>query len=165
MRAFALNDPDHPLLAQAALCCECGICELYACPMGLSPRLVNAHLRNEFRRRGMKTPEFESEGIHSEDNVRRLPTDRIVMRTGLTEWYANTDFAECEYHDVKEVTILTRQGVGQPAIPVVKSGDQVRQGELIADLPDNTLGARMHASINGIVRNVTDNAICIQAEK
>ena len=32
---------------QAMLCCECGVCELFSCPMGLSPRRINAMLKTE----------------------------------------------------------------------------------------------------------------------
>ena len=163
MRSFALNDPDHPLLLQASLCCECGICELYACPMDLSPRIVNEYLRNEFRRRNIKAPAFESEGIHPEEIPRRLATDRIAMRTGLTEWFENTDISECEQYDTNEVFIATLQGVGQPATPVVQPGDKVECGQLIADLPETAFGARMHASIKGTVETVTDSMISIRA--
>ena len=33
---------DDPAVQNAALCCECGVCELFACPMSLQPRRVNA---------------------------------------------------------------------------------------------------------------------------
>ncbi|HNZ62904.1 MAG TPA: 4Fe-4S dicluster domain-containing protein [Bacillota bacterium] len=160
MRAFALNDPDHPLLAQASLCCECGICELYSCPMGLSPRRVNAYLRIELRRRRVKMPAFQSEGVHSEEDVRRIPTDRMVMKTDLTKWYVRHDFP-FESHEADEVRIPLRQGVGGAATAVVKVGDKVEENDLIADLPETSLGARMHASISGTVLSVDESSITI----
>ena len=39
---------DTPEGRSAALCCECGICEIYACPMGLQPRQVNAALKRSW---------------------------------------------------------------------------------------------------------------------
>ncbi|MFR2897958.1 4Fe-4S dicluster domain-containing protein [Hungatella sp.] len=47
-----LNDPDA---RNAALCCECGICEIYACPMGLKPRTVNSMLKRNLRRQEFAT--------------------------------------------------------------------------------------------------------------
>lgn len=160
MRSFALGDPDHPLLAQASLCCECGICELYSCPMDLSPRIVNAYLRNEFRRRKVQMPSFESEGVHSEDGVRRIPTERMVMKTDLTKWFAFHDFP-FERHEAETVKIPLRQGIGGAATAVVKVGDQVQENDLIADLPKTSLGARMHASISGTVTAIDETAITI----
>lgn len=165
MRSFALNDPDHPLLAQATLCCECGICELYACPMGLSPRIVNAHLRVELRSRKVSIPAFESEGNRPEHDVRKLPTERVVMRTDLLQWYERGEITTCERYEAQTVSIPTRQGVGRPAIPVVEPGDVVAVGQLIADLPDNAIGARMHASISGVVQVVTEDVITISAKE
>ena len=46
-----LNDPD---VRNAALCCECGICEIYACPMGLKPRTVNSMLKKELAKAGIR---------------------------------------------------------------------------------------------------------------
>lgn len=40
MAAMDFNSPikENPVLLEALICCECGICETLACPMGLSPR-------------------------------------------------------------------------------------------------------------------------------
>ena len=46
-----LQDPD---ILNARLCCECGVCELYACPMGLFPRKINALLKQELARAGVR---------------------------------------------------------------------------------------------------------------
>ena len=34
---------------QAMICSECGLCETYACPMGLQPRQVNIYIKNLLR--------------------------------------------------------------------------------------------------------------------
>lgn len=54
MFAFGQGDPNHPNLKQADLCSECGICELYSCPMGLSPRIVNNFVKQENRKKMVK---------------------------------------------------------------------------------------------------------------
>jgi len=41
MRAFSGVAEVAADALQAAMCCECGICELFACPMHLSPRRIN----------------------------------------------------------------------------------------------------------------------------
>ena len=56
MRAMAHGTADTSGLTSAMLCSECGVCDLFACPMGLSPRRVNQELKAEFARRGLKIP-------------------------------------------------------------------------------------------------------------
>ena len=54
------------------------------------------------------------------------------------------------------------QGVGAPAQPVVKEGDQVERGTLIAAIPEGKLGANLHASLSGTVAAVTEQEIIIR---
>jgi Na+-translocating ferredoxin:NAD+ oxidoreductase RnfC subunit len=44
---------------------------------------------------------------------------------------------------------------------VVQAGDRVRRGGLIGEIPESALGARVHASIDGVVASV-DDAVRIQ---
>jgi Na+-translocating ferredoxin:NAD+ oxidoreductase RnfC subunit len=60
------------------------------------------------------------------------------------------------------VNILLKQNAGAPAVPVVKTGDRVRQGDLIATPEQGKLGAPVHASIEGRVM-ITNDAIVIDA--
>ena len=45
MRAFGGGQDTAMGAMQALLCCECGVCEMFSCPMGLSPRRINAELK------------------------------------------------------------------------------------------------------------------------
>jgi Na+-translocating ferredoxin:NAD+ oxidoreductase RnfC subunit len=56
-----------------------------------------------------------------------------------------------------------RQHVGVAAVPVVQVGDQVLRGQLLAEIPPDALGARLHASINGRVAAVSSYAITLVA--
>ena len=60
------------------------------------------------------------------------------------------------------VTIPLQQHVGSPARPVVSKGESVDGGQMIADIPEGELGAPVHASIQGSVREVTDTTIVIE---
>ena len=55
----------------------------------------------------------------------------------------------------KVVTISTQMHIGTPAKPVVKMGDLVQVGTLIAE-PNGELSAPVHASVSGKVTKVTD---------
>ncbi|MFQ7454651.1 MAG: hypothetical protein ACLRNQ_28725 [Flavonifractor plautii] len=52
--------------------------------------------------------------------------------------------------------------MGAPAQPVVRAGDRVEKGALIAAAPEGKLGANLHASIAGTVTAVTEREITIQ---
>jgi Na+-translocating ferredoxin:NAD+ oxidoreductase RnfC subunit len=62
----------------------------------------------------------------------------------------------------RSVKVLLKQHAGVPAVPVVKCGDRVRAGDLLAAPPQGKLGARVHASIAGVV-TVTGDAVVIEA--
>jgi Na+-translocating ferredoxin:NAD+ oxidoreductase RnfC subunit len=62
----------------------------------------------------------------------------------------------------RKVNVLLKQHAGAPAVPVVRSGDRVRMGDLLAVPDQGKLGARIHASIDGVVK-VESDAVWIEA--
>ena len=60
------------------------------------------------------------------------------------------------------VTLLLKQHVGAPCMPVVKKGDKVHMGDLVAK--SNGLGANIHSSITGVVKDIKDNCIIIEGD-
>jgi len=59
------------------------------------------------------------------------------------------------------VILKLRQHVGAPAVPIAASGAFVKKGDLVAAAPEGKLGANIHASIDGRVASVTEDAIII----
>ena len=62
-----------------------------------------------------------------------------------------------------EIKIPLRMHVGGPCKPIVEAGDRVKRGQLIAE-PDG-LGANIHASYTGEIKEITDNEIVITADE
>lgn len=58
-----------------------------------------------------------------------------------------------------KIILPLRQHVGAPCVPIVKKGDSVKKGELIAK--PNGLGANIHSSVYGKVKDITDTAVII----
>ena len=56
------------------------------------------------------------------------------------------------------------QHIGVKAEPIVKVGDKVNKGDLIGDILEGKLGAKIHASIDGIIKEITDESIVIVKE-
>ena len=61
----------------------------------------------------------------------------------------------------EKVTLLLRQHIGASAIACVQKGDRVVHGQCVGQIPHGTLGAPIHASIDGMVSDVTENAIAL----
>jgi Na+-translocating ferredoxin:NAD+ oxidoreductase RnfC subunit len=143
----------------ALLCCECGICEIYACPMELQPCRINAFLKGEIRRRGLPFTPGPAGAVSIDRPYRRIPSKRMAARAGVLAYY---DIPAEEFRDVPScarVAIPLRMHAGLPSVPCVSPGQRVRMGECIADIPPGALGAKIHASIDGVVREIGDRIV------
>lgn len=166
MRSINLGLSVPPEVVESAfLCSECGLCEVYACPMGLSPRMVNRAIKNSLLESGYR-PHFDSEKVISRrDDLlnRKIPTSKIKNRLQI-EKYDREKIAGIVETNPSKVEILLKQHIGLPSIPVVEVGDKVEEGDLLADIPEKSLGAKIHASIKGRVSFVDQERIIIKRE-
>ncbi len=157
------NVNDSAVLNTAFLCSECGACDSFGCPMGLSPRRVNAEVKKELAKNGIKNPCHDAPAqVRANRNYRQIPTKRLLARIGLSAYEDKAPLSDVE-SGAKFVKILLRQHIGAPAQPIVEVGAVVAKGDLVAAIPDDgKMGVNMHASIAGKVVAVTDG-ITIQA--
>lgn len=161
IRAVSYNRLGDPQVLNSALTCsECGVCEAYACPVGISPMRVNRALKAELRSKGVKYG-GQLGAEQSMAKSRLIPSSRLVARLGIKPWYVEAPFKDVSF-EAQQVHILLTQHIGAPAIPVVQKGDSVTAGQLLGEIPEGKLGARVHASIAGTVVNVTGQGILIQ---
>lgn len=166
MRTLFRGTPiDNPTYRNAMYCCECGICELIACPLFLSPRRINIMIKQQLQQAGIK---FKTEKTSFKPKktrpFSRIPTTRIEHRLELDRYRKITDFTENDIHP-GSVKIFLKQHFGVPSIPVVKEGDKVKKGNLIARIPEGKLGANIHASIDGKVTKIDDDYMTLSAFK
>jgi Na+-translocating ferredoxin:NAD+ oxidoreductase RnfC subunit len=150
-------------LTQAHICCLCGICETIACPLGLSPRNVFAKVREELRTNQVPNPHHRKpEQVRHGYAYTKQPKERVLARCGMTRY--NVDFPyRGEVQGIRRVEIPLLQHMGAPSIPLVKVGQTVEAGMLIAGIPQGKLGANQHASITGTVTRI-GNRIVIEGE-
>ncbi|MDF2875390.1 MAG: Respiratory-chain dehydrogenase domain 51 kDa subunit [Sporomusa sp.] len=151
------------VLAKAFLCSECGACETYGCTMGLSPRRVNAELKQQFGKAGLKNPNtMKPQHAQLGRENRRIPTKRLLYRLGLEQYDVKAPLS-LEPVTTAQVKLLLSQHIGAPSQPVVEVGTRVNKGDIVAVIPAGAaLGATLHASISGQVYN-TDTWIGIRA--
>lgn len=146
-----------PTVQNAALCCECGICEVYACPMGLFPRKINQLLKGELRRAGIR-PAAEGGAVSPLREERKAPSEKTAARAGVHKYY-NYEIKDLITHLPQRVEIPLNMHIGAPAVPTVQVGDHVYHGTLIARPPEGALGALVHASIDGRVAAVGERIV------
>jgi Na+-translocating ferredoxin:NAD+ oxidoreductase RnfC subunit len=163
MRKMAMMDFDKPLAAcdilrEALICCECGVCETFACPMGLSPRQVNKYVKSQLR--GEKFEQKEPLTASPMRGYRKISPKKIMARMGLLGEYDNWSENYIEIVP-KRVRIPCSQHIGAPAVPVVSAGDYVEYGRLIAKAVEGKPSANVHASIAGRVVSA-DSVIVIE---
>ncbi|ALR77220.1 4Fe-4S dicluster domain-containing protein [[Enterobacter] lignolyticus] len=147
------------LLLSALTCSECSVCESVACPVGISPMRINRMLKRELRAQNLR---YEGP-LNPADEMakyRLIPVKRLIARLGLSPWYQEAPLSEVAF-TTEKTTLLLRQHIGVSATPCVQTGDRVVRGQCVADIPQNAPGAPVHASIDGIVSDVTEQAITV----
>lgn len=144
----------------ALLCCECRTCN-YACPVHLSPGDIALNIKRDLLKAGLKNPYHRQTEANPYRDFRRVPMTRLINRLGLAKYDLPAPLSETS-HEYSRVKLMLRQHAGAPAAPVVSLGQKVSAGDLIADIPGDALGAPVHASIQGVVREINSDSIVIE---
>ena len=148
----------------AQLCCECNLCELYSCPVNITPKSVNVMYKAKLQAENVRYRPTKTEfTARPEREYRKLPVKRLIERLGLAAYNVEAPLTQTGF--IPElVKIPLKQHTGAPAVPTVKVGQYVERGDLIGEIPENSLGARVHASINGRVTAIDDRITIIREE-
>jgi len=158
-RADAIPPED---LAKAYLCCQCGLCGMYACPTTISPDKVIAGLISVMKENAVEktllSDEFEP---HPVREGRKIPVSSVSRRIDVLRYDRDAPL-KSEPLQVERVRIPLHQNVGVPCLPLVKAGDRVGEGMVIGRPPEGSLGAPIHASISGTVEHIFDDSIFIR---
>jgi Na+-translocating ferredoxin:NAD+ oxidoreductase RnfC subunit len=152
MRTAALPGNNVGDIAGALYCCECGLCGVYVCPMRLSPDRISGMVKRELVAKGAGVGGEVEARVNPNREYRRVPHERIIMRTGLTSYEG--DVKKVDNLSPLRVNIPLKQHLGAAARPVVAAGDRVREGDVIGEAEQAEVGARVHASIDGTVVEV-----------
>lgn len=162
MRAATCKDmQDTDTFLNTMFCSSCGLCEMYSCMQGLSPRSLMADYKAGLRAAGIRPPQgVIPKPVGEEREYRKVPMERLMARLDLTKYNKEAPLND-EVADVKKVRIMLSQHIGAPASAVVKVGDKVEVGQMIA-APGNGLSVAIHASISGNVTEVNDKYVVIE---
>ncbi|HQA97512.1 MAG TPA: SLBB domain-containing protein [Clostridia bacterium] len=159
MRAFSSGQ--ERIEPSAMLCMECGICEMYACPMGLNPRRVQQMMKAELRAKGEK-PVFELKEPPALAEHHGAPSGRVLAHIHAQQYDIPVP-AEAIEAVSPVVCIPLKQHIGAPAAAVVTAGQSVSKGDVIGRMAEGALGADVHASICGTVEKVENDIVVIRS--
>jgi len=142
----------------AQLCCACGLCTLYACPESLFPKEACDKAKLDLREQGIKWSGRKEVTPHGMYEGRRTPLKQLMKRLGVTDYDAHSSFVG-NGHIPKKVEIPLSQHFGTPSQSAVSVGERVSRGQCIGEIPGDKLGARIHASIDGVVKSVGETIV------
>ncbi|MFN7932253.1 MAG: SLBB domain-containing protein [Bryobacteraceae bacterium] len=140
------------------LCCACGICTLYACPEELYPKEACDQAKVSLRAEGIKFVQQKPVKVHPMKEYRRIPLSMLRQRLKVDDYEQETPFAAA-IPEPAQVRVKLKQHTGAPATPVVQKGERVRAGQALARMGEKQLGATIHTSIEGTVKDITKDAI------
>ena len=164
MRAATCKDVQEPnIFVNTMFCSSCGLCEMYSCMQGLSPRTLMAEYKAGLRANGLRPPKVEAKPVGPEREYRKVPMERLMARLDLTKYNKEAPLDEYVV-PVSKVKIMLSQHIGAPAAAIVKQGDKVTKGQMIAE-PAKGLSVGIHASIDGVVSEVTDKYVIIETQE
>ena len=144
----------------AQLCCACGLCTLYSCPEDLYPKEACDKAKTDLRTKGLKWSGDRGVHIHPIYHDRHIPLKKLINKLGIDEYDVPAHFVE-KHFSPDQVRLPLVQHLGKPATAIVSVGQHVKSGEMVAEIPEGNLGARIHASIDGKVKKV-ESEIVIQ---
>ena len=122
-------------------------------------RAKRYHLSN-----GVSLRDWQGEPqVHPMRSARRVPIERLLKKLGLLDYDHKAPLTTTNAR-FEQVRVPLQMHIGAPSIPVVKPGDRVKRGKQIAVVPENALGAVIHAPLSGTVTQVTSDDITIARE-
>jgi Na+-translocating ferredoxin:NAD+ oxidoreductase RnfC subunit len=148
-------------MAGAMLCCECRTCN-YACPVHLAPGDIALNIKRDLVKAGLKNPYHRQTEVSEYREYRRVPMTRLISRLGLAKYDVPAPLMDVS-DEFPRVTLQLSQHIGSADVHEVQVGDPVSKGQVVGKPPQGALGAPIHASIDGVVTEVSDEAIVIEA--
>ncbi len=153
--------PDTKTFMGAFYCSNCGVCRTIACPQNLMPSLVFQKVKNELSKNGVRAVVQKSTAPSSLREYRKIPVERIINRLGIKK-YDRHNFEVVGLEEPTEVAIPLKMHIGAPCVAVVKKGDSIKAGQILAKAPENALGTSLCASIDGKVFEINEKEIIIK---
>jgi len=150
------EEADPAFFASASGCTGCGLCELYACPMEITPRRVQNHLRE---RLAGATPAEGAAEVHPDRSGRRVPGGRLRRRLAVAAWDGGAP-PRALREVPRRLALNLVQRYAQPLEVAVREGDAVEPGQAVATpRTDDGRGVPVYAGLGGRVAAANDHRV------
>ena len=147
---------------QAQICSECGVCETFACPMGLYPRQVNAYVKQALAKEGIRYQRVEEDWqARDAREFRKVSSHRIATRLGVDKYY-DYEIDRLVELSPDTIEIPLKQHIGAPSTAVVNVQDTVQAGQLVGAAAAAGLGANIHCGIAGVVAKADNESVIVK---
>lgn len=163
MRQVGFGQLSEAIKDMSLLCCDCGLCENFSCPVGVPPRTMINHIKNEELAAGRKFGKEKRQPDYyarAERPDRKIPVKRLIAKLGMGEYDTPAPLSTEEIYP-RSLRMRMKQHIGAPATPKVEAGDSVTVNQLIGEIPEGEFGAHVHAPLAGRVREVRKDSILI----
>ena len=160
MRNIMFSTDENPFIFPGnSACCECNLCTMYSCPEGLDPRGATI-IEKRIAREQNLTWSGEDVSPHPMNEFRKVPTIKLMQRLDVLMFKDEGPLTDLNILP-KEVRVPLNQHIGAPAQAIVVVGQSVNKFDLIASA-NGKVSSNIHASVSGIVTNISDTEIIIQ---
>ena len=119
--------------------------------VALKGKLGAAGIRRTDNRAPEKVSEFRE--------YKKFPVKRLVNQLGLSKYDVPAPLKLTGIERFTRLRIALKQHVGVAAWPVVSVGDRIEKNQLIGDIPEGKLGAKVHSGIGGKVTGIDHDTI------
>jgi Na+-translocating ferredoxin:NAD+ oxidoreductase RnfC subunit len=148
----------------SVFCSDCGLCSYFSCPEDLPPREICGMAKAYHLGNGVKLTDFKGKPeVHPMRDYRRVTVERLIKKLGLLDFDKEAPLLT-DTPAFTKVRLPLKMHIGAPATPAVKVGDEVKTGQLLAEMASDKLGAAIHASINGRIVSIDETSIIISNE-
>lgn len=159
MRALVFSHDKLNHVYGSQFCCECNLCTLLACPECLDPKNVCVQNKTLLKEQNLSYPEpIPERDVHGMRDGRKTPLSRLIQKLDLHHFVNKGPLLE-EKPVPAKVRIPLQQHIGAPAVSTVAEGDRVKIGDQIGRVEETQLGVPIHASMDGVVKSVTNQYI------
>jgi Na+-translocating ferredoxin:NAD+ oxidoreductase RnfC subunit len=160
MRNRMFTREDQPMVFAGNLsCCECNLCTMYSCPEGLDPRGATVIEKRLSREQHLQWTGREITA-HPMYDYRKVPASKLKQRLDVLMFRDEAPLTDMHFAPVT-VRIPLDQHLGTPAVPAVREGQRVKRHDMIGK-PGGKVSSSVHASIDGVVRKISNEEIQLQ---
>jgi len=122
--------------------------------------MMMTRMKESLGKAGVKPWKEVARRVDRDYDIKKIPVSRLISRLGIRKYDVDSPLTENTIA-VDEVIIPLKMHIGVPSEAVVSKGERVEKDSLIADIPNEKLGAKVHASISGTITEIDDKSIRI----